>query len=235
VTVATTLDFGAFDVLTFDTYGTLIDWEAGILAALAPVLSAHGAHEDDEALLERYARHEAAVEAGPYRSYRDVLGATLNALGVELGFVPGAGEVAAFADSVGDWPAFPDAPAALARLHERFRLAVITNCDDDLFARSEQCLGLSFDAVITAQQARAYKPATAGFELAFARLEVPRARILHVAQSLFHDHVPAQALGLHSVWVDRRSGRAGFGATPPASAAPDLTVPDLRTLADLAC
>ncbi len=230
----TTIDLSAFDVLTFDTYGTLIDWEAGILAALDPVLAAHGVRADDEALLERYGRHEAELEAGPYLPYREVLGRALVAIGADLGFEPTAAEVAAFSGSVGEWPAFADSAEALARLHARFRLAVITNCDDDLFALSEQRLGLRFDWVITAQQARSYKPSAGNFELAFATLGVPRERILHVAQSLYHDHVTAKALGMTTVWIDRRGGRGGSGATPPASATPDLIVPDMRSLADLA-
>jgi 2-haloacid dehalogenase len=143
-------------------------------------------------------------------------------------------ERASFGGSVADWPAFPDSSAALARLHERFKLGVITNCDDDLFAASEQRLGLTFDWVVTAQQARRYKPNPRGVELRFERVGLPPARILHVAQSLFHDHVPAKRLGLSTVWVDRRAGRAGSGATPPAEARPDLTVPDMATLAALA-
>ena len=120
---------------------------------------------------------------------------------------------------------------ALARLHERYRLAVITNCDDDLFAASARRLGITFDEVVTAQQAGAYKPSHRGFELMFERLGVPRDRILHVAQSLYHDHVPARALGLASVWIDRRSGQAGSGATPPADAAPHATYTSLAALA----
>ena len=228
------IEFDRFDVLTFDTYGTLIDWEAGLLTAARPVLAAHGAAAGDEQFLERYAAHEAALEAGPYMSYRQVLGRALQAVGADLGFAPSAAEVAAFSGSVAAWPAFPDSADALARLHTRFRLAVITNCDDELFARSEQRLGLRFDWVVTAQQARSYKPAAGPFELAFATIDAPRERILHVAQSRFHDHVTAKALGMTTVWVDRRHGREGSGATPPADAAPDLTVPDMRTLADIA-
>jgi 2-haloacid dehalogenase len=230
----TTLDFDAFDVLTFDCYGTLIDWEAGILAALRPPLAAHGIEAPDGQLLEAFARHEAEVEAGPYRPYRDVLGEVLTAMLRHRGVEPTADEVAAFGGSVAEWPAFPDSAAALARLHERFRLGVITNCDDDLFAASEARLGTTFDWVVTAQQARRYKPNPRGFELMFERVGLPPARILHVAQSLFHDHVPAKRLGLSTVWVDRRGDQPGFGATPPAEATPDLTVPDMATLAALA-
>ncbi len=228
------LDFDRFDVLTFDCYGTLIDWETGLLEALRQVAAAHDATAGDDQLLESFARYEAAVEAGSYRPYREVLGAALRGVGEDVGFAPTEDEVERFGGSVVDWPPFPDSAAALARLHERFSLGVITNCDDDLFAASAERLGTTFDWVVTAQQARRYKPSPRNFELAFERIGLPTSRILHVAQSLFHDHVPAKRLGLTTAWVDRRHDRSGFGATPPATAAPDLTVPDMASLAALA-
>ena len=230
----TTFDFGRFDVLTFDCYGTLIDWEAGILAGLRRVLEPLGIDAGDDDLLERYARAEASVEAGGYLRYREVLARSADLVGRELGVEPGPAELAAFGGSVGDWPAFPDSADALARLHERFRLAVITNCDDDLFAASNARLGVTFDHVITAQQVGAYKPSTRNFEVAFERIGVPRERILHVAQSLFHDHVPAKRLGMTTAWIDRRHDRPGSGATPPADARPDLAVPSMAAFAELA-
>ena len=222
----TALDFDAFDVLTFDCYGTLIDWEAGLLAALRVAMAPHAIAApldgpDDETLLATFARHEAALEAGKYTPYREVLGRALQGMGTDLGFEPTDDEVEVFGGSVVDWPAFPDSAAALALLAGRFRLGVITNCDDDLFAASAAKLGDPFDWVVTAQQARRYKPNARGFELAFERIGIPPKRILHVAQSLFHDHAPAKALGLRTVWIDRRAGRAGSGATPRASASPD--------------
>jgi 2-haloacid dehalogenase len=224
------IDFRSFDALTFDCYGTLIDWESGLLAALRPFAPDAG----DDVLLEAFARHEARLEAGPYLPYKDVLAGCLRALGDELGFATSDEQQAAFGQSVRDWPAFADSPDALARLKTRFKLAVITNCDDDLFAASNERLGVQFDWIVTAEQAQGYKPRTENFEYAFERIDVPRERILHVAQSLFHDHVPAKALGMTTVWIDRRQGRAGGGATPPANAQPDLTTPDLKTFADLA-
>ena len=130
------IDFSAFDALTFDCYGTLIDWEAGMLAALRPLLAPPEA--DDETLLEAFARHEAKLEAGPYLRYNDVLAGCLRGLGEEFAFAPTAGRGDTFGRSVGDWPAFPDSPDALARLKQRFKLGVITNCDDDLFAASNR-------------------------------------------------------------------------------------------------
>jgi 2-haloacid dehalogenase len=217
-----TMDFSHFDVLTFDCYGTLIDWERGILAALGL---------DGDEVLADFAELEAELEAGPYLRYREVLARCYDGL-AERFDLPASGRET-FGDSVGDWPAFPDSPAALARLKERFKLGVITNCDDDLFARSNARLGVEFDYVITAQQVGAYKPSERGFHEAFTRIELPRERILHVAQSLFHDHVTAKRLGLSTVWIDRRAGRAG-GATPPAEAKPDATFPDMASFAEAA-
>ena len=229
----TDLDYGRFEALTFDCYGTLIDWESGIAAGLRQVLGAAGAGSPDDELLRAFADIEAPAEAGPYQRYRDILALAARGVAARYGVEPAEATVAAFADSVGDWPAFPDSAAALARLHERFRLGVITNCDDDLFARSAARLGTPFDWVITAQQAGRYKPDARPFELAFERIGLPRERILHVAQSLFHDHVTAKRLGLTTVLIDRRAGRAG-GATPPAEAAPDATFPDMASFAEAA-
>jgi 2-haloacid dehalogenase len=228
------IDFAAKRVLTFDCYGTLIDWETGLLAAMRPILARHGAAADDERLLALYGEAEAALERGPYRPYREVLAAALAEVARGLGAAVSPGEVAAFADSVGDWPAFADTPGALAALARRFRLAIVSNIDDDLFARSQPRLGVAFDWIVTAQQVKRYKPAPDHFRVALARIGHPPAEVVHVAQSLFHDHVPAKALGLETVWVNRRHGKAGAGATPPASVAPDLEVPDLATLARLA-
>ena len=136
------VDFTYYDALTFDCYGTLIDWETGILNALKRVLAAHRIERDDEALLEGYARHEAALEAGPYLIYRDVLAGSLRKLGEELGFTPSDEDLRAFSGSVVDWPAFDDSANALQELKKRFQLGVITNCDDDLFAASNRQLGV---------------------------------------------------------------------------------------------
>jgi 2-haloacid dehalogenase len=228
-----TIDPSRFDALTFDCYGTLIDWETGLRDALAAVLVPRGVDHDPDELLAAFGRHEAAVEAGEYRSYREVLALCLQRICAELGVEPTPSETAAFAGSVADWPAFPDSAAALARLGQRYRLGIVTNCDDDLFAASARRLATRFEVVVTAQQVRSYKPAERHFLVSLERLGLPRERVLHVAQSLFHDHVPARRLGYATAWVDRRAGRPGPGATPPAAAEPDLVVPDLATLADV--
>ena len=228
------IPFDHFDVLTFDCYGTLIDWEAGLLAGLRAILDPRGVAADDEDVLARYAGHESAIESGPYLRYREVLARGGGAVCAELGVTASPEELARFGGSVVDWPPFPDSAAALARLKERFALAVITNCDDDLFAASNRRLGVDFDFVITAQQCRGYKPNPHNFEIAFERIGRPKERILHVAQSLFHDHVPAKALGMTTVWINRRHDRSGTGATPPADATPDLVTPDMATFAELA-
>ncbi len=188
----------------------------------------------DDELLETYARHEATVEAGDYVSYREVLASALRGVCHAHRVEPSAEDTRAFSESVGVWPAFADSAPALARLAKRFRLGVITNCDDDLFALSNRRLGVTFDWVVTAQQVRSYKPKPRGFEVALERMAVPRDRVLHVAQSLYHDQVPAQQLGLETGWINRRGNRPGFGATPAASASPDLTAPDMATFARMA-
>jgi 2-haloacid dehalogenase len=225
------LNLDAFDVLTFDCYGTLIDWEAGLWASLAPVFQAHQVTIAPEQALELYGEFEAAAEAGAYCDYKTILRTALNGIGTRLGFTPTPAERDAFSWAVKDWPAFPDSPGALQALQTKYRLGIISNIDDDLFALSNQRLQAQFDWIVTAQQVQSYKPSVRNFRAAFARIGVPPHRILHVAQSLFHDIVPAKSLGLATVWVNRRHNKPGFGATPPAEATPDMEVPDLTGLA----
>jgi|SRR5271157_446468 len=225
------LNFDQFEVLTFDCYGTLIDWESGIWAALQPVLVQHGSLMAMEQALELYGELESAVESGQYQEYKSVLRSVLQGFGARLGFEPAEAELERFSMSVKDWPAFPDSPPALQALQRKYKLAIISNIDDDLFAFSARHLQTSFDWVITARQARSYKPSLNNFQVAFERIGRPPSKILHVAQSLFHDVAPAKTLGLATVWVNRRQNKGGFGATPPAQAQADLEVPDLKTLA----
>jgi 2-haloacid dehalogenase len=225
------IDFSAFDALTFDCYGTLIDWETGIDRALREALGGSARDVSTDRLLELYARHEAEIENGPYRRYRDVLANAARGVAGDLGTEIDDAAAARFGGSVGDWPAFADSADALKQLKTRYRLGVITNCDDDLFAASRPRLGVEWDWVITAQQVGSYKPNPRNFEFAFETIHVPRKRILHVAQSLFHDHVVAKKLGMSSVWINRRHDRPGSGATPVADARPDLEFPDMASFA----
>ena len=228
------LDFSQFECLTFDCYGTLIDWESGILAALKPILAAHGRELGDEALLELYGKLEAQAEAGEYRRYRDVLRFVTQRIASRLSFALHDGELDILPGSLRNWPPFPDTVEALRRLKSRYKLAIISNTDDDLFAETAKTLQVPFDFVITAEQARSYKPSPRNFELAIERIGLPKAEVLHCGQSVYHDIAPTRELEIANVWVNRRAGKAGSGATYPANTSPDLTVTSLRELADLA-
>jgi len=229
--VRPTLDFNRFEILTFDCYGTLVDWEAGILPVLRRILSAHRKKSNDASLLKLYGDFEQRSEQGAFHPYREVLELVVRQFGTEFGFVPTAAETRSLPDSLPSWKPWPDTVAALRRLKTRFRLAILSNVDDDLFAATRPQLGVEFDQVITAQQAQAYKPSLKLFELALSRINVPAHRVLHVGQSIYHDVIPAQALGLATVWVNRPSARPGVGAVKAADAKPDLTVSSLAELA----
>ncbi len=225
------LDLTRFQVLTFDCYGTLINWEEGILACLRRILAAHCKELDDASILRLYGDFEANGEQGEYRRYREVLQSVVCQFGEKLGFVPSAQEVTSLPESLARWNPWPDTVGALRELHSRFRLAIISNVDDDLFAATLPKLGAHFDQVITAQQAGAYKPSLKIFKLALSRIGVPAPKILHVGQSIYHDVLPAQSLGISTVWVNRPSPRSGVGAVKAAQGQPDVQV---STLAELA-
>lgn len=228
------LDFSRFEVITFDCYGTLINWEAGILPALHRILAAHGQAADDGMLLKLYGDFELRAEQGKFQPYREVLASVVSQFGDEFGFAPSPEELRSLAASLPMWPPWPDTVAALHRLKARFRLVILSNVDDDLFAGTRPRLGVEFDEVITAQQAQAYKPSLKIFELALSRINTPAHRLLHVGQSIYHDVIPAQSLGLATVWVNRPSARPGIGAVKAAAATPDVTVSSLQQLADMA-
>ncbi len=227
------MDFSRFTTISFDCYGTLIDWEAGILPALRGVLGRHGQTLTDAAILDLYGEFEAAAEGGAYQSYRKVLQSVVRAFGARLGFTPAPADITSLSDSLPLWPPFSDTMAALRQLKNRYRLAVISNIDDDLFAETRKDLGVEFAAVITAEQARSYKPSRNNFELALNTLAVRPEHLLHVGQSIYHDVLPAQSLGISTAWVNRKSARPGVGAVRPAEGRPDLEVPDLAILAAL--
>ena len=216
-----------FEALSFDCYGTLIDWETGLSAVLTPWAREHGLSLTTEQLLTRYAPCEAAVEAQhPGDLYPDVLARSMRLLGAELGAEVTAGDAARLAASVPDWPAFADSHDALAALGRRYQLIILSNVDRASFAGSQSRLGVEFTSVLTAQDIGSYKPAQRNFDALTAeaaRLGVGPGKLLHVAQSLFHDHVPAKRAGLATVWINRRKARPGWGATPqpPAPVTPD--------------
>jgi 2-haloalkanoic acid dehalogenase type II len=230
--------FDRFRALSFDCYGTLIDWESGIVAGLRRWLAGRRPDLDDEALLAAFGELETGVQAAdPGTPYPVVLGRVLEALGGRLELPVTSAEAEAFGDSVGDWPAFPDSRDALGRLGRRFKLIILSNIDRASFSRSNARLGVTFDAIVTAEEVGSYKPDPRNFEALLrttAGLGVEAGELLHVAQSLFHDHVPAKAIGLATVWIDRRAGRPGSGATPAArvEVRPDWTFPTLAAFAD---
>jgi len=228
------LDFSRYKILTFDCYGTLIDWESGIFSVLRPILRAHGKSISDAQLLETYGELEAQAEQGEFKPYRDVLQLVVSGFGKQLGFEPTEEEKRSLPESLQDWLPFPDTVKALERLKSKYKLAIISNVDDDLFAATARRLKVNFDYVITAQQAHCYKPGLDIFKLALKTIAIPPEQILHCAQSVYHDVVPARPLGMSTVWVNRPSPRAGVGAVRPASENPDLQVPNLETLANLA-
>jgi 2-haloacid dehalogenase len=194
------------------------------------ILAAHGKDTDDATILQLYGDFEARAEKGPYRCYREVLQSVARDFGKQLKYAPADEQTRSLPESLRDWRPWPDTVNALHELRKRFSLAIISNVDDDLFAATLPQLEVKFDQIITAQQAGAYKPSLKIFELALSRIGVSAHRILHVGQSIYHDIVPAQSLGLSTVWVNRPSPRAGVGAVKAAEGQPDLTVSSLAQL-----
>ena len=217
-----------FPILTFDTYGTLIDWETGIWDALQPLCARLIDPPTREAALAAFAQAESACQAAtPDLLYADLLAATHRTLARNWGGEPDEAESIHFGQSVGDWPAFADAADSLAYLKRHHRLITLTNCDRASYRGSSARLGDPWDAVLTAEEIGSYKPSLANFEFLLARVAADfggdPGSILHVAQSLFHDHVPAKAVGLTTVWIDRRGGLGGGAtASPQESVEPDF-------------
>jgi len=226
----TLLAFHSFQAITFDCYGTLIDWESGILRVLRPLLAEHGKPVSHEEILELYAELEPSIQAAAYRPYRSVLGEVVRGVGQHYGFSVSLDEANSLAASLKNWLPFPDTVTALRSLKSKYRLGIISNTDDGLFSETAQHLPVAFDWVVTAEQARSYKPSLAIFEQALKKIGLPAKKILHVGQSVFHDVIPAQHLGMSTVLVTRR----GPGAVRRVRAQPDLEVPDLKTLAQMA-
>jgi 2-haloacid dehalogenase len=213
------MNLGDFKVLSFDCYGTLIDWETGILTALHPLIRRADVTLDSNSVLAEFAAHETAQQAAtPDMPYAGLLSTVHARLAGAWGVTDDPVEDARFGASVGDWPAFPDTVQALGTLRKRYRLVILSNVDRGSFETTRQRLGVPFDAIYTAQDIGSYKPDPRNFTYLVERLAADgfqKPDILHVAQSLFHDHAPANAIGLASAWIDRRHGATGWGATVP--------------------
>ncbi|MFQ5349367.1 MAG: haloacid dehalogenase type II [Thermoanaerobaculia bacterium] len=205
-----------YEYLTFDCYGTLVDWRNGILSAFAAATAADVPEPEPERLLALHARHEAEVQAGPYRLYRQVLTETARRMAADLGLEQAYDSFDFLADSLPLWRVFPEVEAALAELGRRgVSLGILSNIDDDLLAATLDQLEVRFDLLITAEQVRSYKPAVAHFET--AREHIGGRRWLHVAQSQFHDIAPAQRMGIAAAWINRLDEAPAAGLEPVAS------------------
>lgn len=226
-----------FKALTFDVYGTLIDWETGMVNGLKPLTDrVSGLSRDD--ILEAHAHHESTTQRyTPAKTYSKILAVVYKRLAEEWG-VPVTWEACmAYGASVKDWPAFPDSAEALAYLKQHYKLVVLSNVDNVSFAHSNAKLGVTFDAAFTAGDIGSYKPDPRNFHYALDRLAevgVTQGKILHTAQSLFHDHVPASELGLATCWIDRRHDTEGWGATmpPPENVKVDFRFESLGAMAE---
>lgn len=232
------MELAKFEAMSFDCYGTLIDWEAGLAAVLGPWARRAGLDLDDEHLLTAFSTHEAAAEAEhPTERYPDILARSMRALGQALGPPVTDEDATALAASIPDWPAFPDSVDALRRLSRRGQLIILSNVDRASFAHSNARLGVTFASILTAEDIGSYKPSARNFAALLEearRLGVGAGKLLHVAQSLFHDHIPAKQAGLPTVWINRRQDRPGWGATPAPSRAvsPDWEFPSMAALAE---
>lgn len=225
-----------FKVLTFDCYGTLIDWEKGLFEALQPLLSKRETPPGREEALATFARHETEQEAlTPEKRYSELLSDVHRLLAKEWGAQASEAEHAAFGASVGNWPAFADSPSALAYLKRHYKLVILSNVDRASFSGSNARLGVTFDHIFTAEDIGSYKPSRRNFDYMLEKLGavgIGQGEILHTAQSLFHDHAPAKAMGFTTAWIDRRHDQEGWGATMPAAgeARPDFR---FHSLADM--
>jgi 2-haloalkanoic acid dehalogenase type II len=226
-----------YKALSFDCYGTLIDWESGLLAALQPLLDRTASPRTPDEVLEAFGRHEVEVQsATPSLLYREVLATVHARLAREWNVTVSEGENRLFAASIARWPPFPDTVDALRYLRRHFRLVILSNVDRQSFSATQKLLGIEFDAVCTAQDIGSYKPDPRNFDFLLdtvRRLGIAKSQLLHVAQSLFHDHAPANRAGIDSAWIDRRHGRAGPGATRAPAGIPQF-VARFTSLGELA-
>ena len=213
-----------FKALTFDCYGTLIDWETGMINALAPLTDRLNRKLTHKEILEAHARHESFQQRQtPTKLYRDLLAIVYRRLAEEWGVSVDWAECVLYGNSIKDWPAFPDSADALKYLKQHYKLVILSNVDHASFAESNKKLGVDFDAIYTAEAIGSYKPADANFEhmlTMLGSLGLKKSDILHTAESMFHDHAPANRHGIKSCWIYRRHDKEGFGATMPPGELP---------------
>jgi len=206
-----------FKALTFDVYGTLIDWESGMVEGLKPLTGRVGRALSRNEILEAHAHYESETQRQtPAKRYSRLLAVVYRRLAEEWGVPAGWEECLAYGRSVRDWPAFADSAAALEYLKDHYKLVVLSNVDNESFAHSNEKLGVTFDAVYTAEDIGSYKPSPRNFEYMLANLArrgIEKHEILHTAESMFHDHAPANSFGLANCWIYRRHEQEGFGAT----------------------
>ena len=227
------LDFGRFRWLSFDCYGTLVDWETGISSAVADALAGHGVELSKSEILALFASVEPEVQqAEEFLEYRQVLRRVMALMGQRVDVQFSGAEANSLVDTIGTWPLFPDTVEALELMKRRYKLTVISNVDDDLFFPSARAMGVEWDAVVTAQHCRSYKPDLNNFHIAKQRMGIEKDDWLHIAESLYHDIGPANALAIPSVWVNRGHANEG-GATRGSAAAPDMEVRSLDELVRL--
>jgi len=228
----------SFKALTFDCYGTLIDWENGILAELKPWVAASGRVLGDDQILEAFGEEESRCErATPAKLYPGILADTFGALARRWEIDASEAQAAEFGRSVPRWPAFPDSAEALQYLKRHYKLVILSNVDRASFAESNKKLKVAFDKIVTAQDVGSYKPDLRNFRHLLAELEkmgLRKEQILHTAQSLYHDVAPAKSLGLKTAWINRRKGRPGAGATvlPTGDATPDIEFPSMAAFVE---
>jgi 2-haloacid dehalogenase len=226
------IDTSSIKAISFDCYGTLIDWEAGIGGALEPLFRVHRVDFDRAAVIGAFARHEREIEAGKYQSYAAVLGEVMKRIAKQFDLQLRPGESTALVASFGLWPAFAETPKCLKAIQRHYKVAIVSNVDDEMFAESAPRLGVKVSTVVTAEQVKSYKPASAHFEELLRRLALTPRDVLHVAESRYHDVAPASAMGFRTVWVNRHAADGGPSASGASEAKPDLEVRSLTELCE---
>jgi 2-haloacid dehalogenase len=228
------IEFGRFKALTFDCYGTLIDWDSGISDLVRPWLQDMQSAVPPDLVVSTFALMQARhQQVRPTLLYPEVLRRSWRDIEEQFGWDESPERAEAFAHSVHIWKPFPDTIESLGYLSHSYKLGILSNVDNASIASTLKLLDVPFSAVVTAEDVKSYKPGLAHFEEAvrrFAASGIQKSEILHVAQSKHHDMIPGRQFGLTTVWVNRRYGKKGTGATLAASAEPDLTVNSLAEL-----